>query len=41
MGRQVQISMLPDDVEQLLTHLKSQHRIVVVKRDEQEKALAH
>jgi hypothetical protein len=34
MGRQVQISMLPDDVEQLLTHLKSQHRIVVVKRDD-------
>jgi hypothetical protein len=34
MGRQVQISMMPDDVEQLLTHLKSQHRIVVVKRDD-------
>jgi hypothetical protein len=34
MGRQVHISVLPGDVESLLAHIKSQHRVVVVKRDD-------
>jgi hypothetical protein len=34
MGRQVQISVLPEDVEGLLAHIKSQHRVVLVKRDD-------
>jgi hypothetical protein len=34
MGRQVQISVLPEDVESLLAHVKSQHSVVLVKRDD-------
>jgi len=34
MGRQVQISVLPKDVEGLLAHIKTQHRVVLVKRDD-------
>lgn len=32
MGRQVHISVLAEDVDRLVTHIKSQHRIVVVKK---------
>jgi len=38
MGRQVHISVLPKDVEELLTHIKSRHRVVVVKRDDPDSA---
>jgi hypothetical protein len=34
MGRQIQLSMLPEDVDALLTHIKSRHSVVVVKRDD-------
>jgi hypothetical protein len=34
MGRQIQISVLVEDVEGLLAHIKSQHRVVLVKRDD-------
>jgi hypothetical protein len=34
MGRQVQISVLPEDVEGLLAHIKSQHNVALVKRDD-------
>jgi hypothetical protein len=34
MGRQVHISVLPEDVERLLAHIKRQHRVVVVKRND-------
>ena len=34
MGRQVQLSVLPEDVESLLAHIKSQHRVVLVNRDD-------
>jgi hypothetical protein len=34
MGRQVHISVLPEDVEGLLAHIKSQHRVVLLKRDD-------
>jgi hypothetical protein len=34
MGRQIHISVLPEDVEQLLTHIKSRHPVVVAKRDD-------
>ena len=34
MGRQVQISVLLEDVEGLLVHIKSQNRVVLVKRDD-------
>jgi hypothetical protein len=34
MGRQVQISVLLEDVEGLLAHIKSQHRVALVKRDD-------
>jgi hypothetical protein len=34
MGRQVQISVLPEDVESLLAHTKGQHPVVLVKRDD-------
>jgi hypothetical protein len=34
MGRQVQISVLPEDVENLLAHVKSRHPVVLVKRDD-------
>ena len=33
MGRQILLSMLPEDVEALLTHIKSRHSVVVAKRD--------
>jgi hypothetical protein len=38
MGRQVQISVLPEDVEGLLAYIKSQHRVVLVKRDDSHSA---
>jgi hypothetical protein len=38
LGRQVHISVLPEDVEELLTHIKSRHRVVVVKRDDPDSA---
>jgi hypothetical protein len=38
MGRQVQISVLPEDVEGLLAHIKSQHRVVLVKRGDSHSA---
>jgi hypothetical protein len=34
MGRQVQLSVLLHDVEDLLAHIKSQHRVVSVQRDD-------
>lgn len=33
MGRQILLSMLPEDDEALLTYIKSQHCVVLVKRD--------
>jgi hypothetical protein len=38
MGRQIQISVLVEDVEGLLEHIKSQHRVVLVKRDDSHSA---
>jgi hypothetical protein len=38
MGRQVQISVLLEDVEGLFAHIKSQHRVVLVKRDDSDSA---
>jgi len=38
MGRQVQISVLLEDVEGLLAYIKSQHRVVLVKRDDVDSA---
>jgi hypothetical protein len=38
MGRQVHISVLPEDVEELLTHIKSRHCVVVGKRDDPDSA---
>jgi hypothetical protein len=32
MGRQIQLSLLSEDVEALLTHIKSRHNVVVVKK---------
>jgi hypothetical protein len=34
MGRQVQLSVLLQDVEDLLAHIKSQHRVVLLQRDD-------
>ena len=34
MGRQVHITVLLEDVEGMLAHVKSQHRVVLVKRDD-------
>lgn len=34
MGRQVHISVLLEDAEELLAHIKGQHRVVLVKRDD-------
>jgi len=34
MGRQVQISALPGDVEGLVAHIQSQHRVILAKRDD-------
>jgi hypothetical protein len=39
MGRQVQISVLPKDVEELLAQVKRQHRVVLVKRDDFDSAV--
>jgi hypothetical protein len=39
MGRQVQISVLQEDVEGLLAHIKRQHRVVLVKRDDFDSAV--
>jgi hypothetical protein len=38
MGRQVHISVLPEDVQGLLAHIMSRHRVVVVKRDDPDSA---
>ena len=34
MGRQVHISVLPEDAEALLAHIKSRHRVALVQRDD-------
>src|SRR5262245_52411466 len=34
MGRQIHISVMPEDVESLLAHIKGQHRVVLMKRDD-------
>jgi hypothetical protein len=34
MGRQILLSMMPEDVESLLTYIKSRHCVVVAKRDD-------
>jgi hypothetical protein len=39
MGRQVQISVLQEDVEGLLAQIKRQHRVVLVKRDDFDSAV--
>jgi hypothetical protein len=39
MGRQIQLSMLPEDVDALLTYIKSRHSVVVVKRDDADSAI--
>jgi hypothetical protein len=38
MGRQVHISVLPEDVEELFSYIKSRPRVVVVKRDDPDSA---
>jgi len=34
MGRQILLSMMPNDVEDLLTHIKSRRPVIVLKRDD-------
>ena len=34
MGRQILLSMMPNDVEELLTHIKSRRPVIVLKRDD-------
>jgi hypothetical protein len=39
MGRQIHLSMLPEDVDALLIHIKSRHGVVVIKRDDAHSAI--